>query len=356
MSVKVVNSGPGVIKVSVETTPAIKVTSPEVSPVEVTAGLQGETGPQGATGPQGPQGPQGQTGAQGPQGPQGPQGATGAQGDTGPQGPQGPTGPTGPQGPAGATGDQGPAGADGLAGALPRGHIFIGDQNDDAVSDSAIFIDVPGDNVGIGTTSPTEKLHVNGRIKVLFGTENVLVGDAGINLTGYSNTALGSFTLRDATSANQNVAVGQQAQRYGTGNYNTTVGTQASMFTTGHNNVAIGGLSAKGASGSTFANTVAVGYKAGNALTTGGSNVLIGYKAGSTLTTDSNKLYIANTDTTDPLIYGEFDGNGFVKIQGDAQIGKIQANAPERALTITGYDAAKLKFNLLDRDWETPHK
>lgn len=62
MSVKVVNSGPGVIEVSVETTPAITVTSPDVSPVEVTAGLQGETGPQGATGPQGPAGADGADG------------------------------------------------------------------------------------------------------------------------------------------------------------------------------------------------------------------------------------------------------------------------------------------------------
>ena len=65
MSVKVVNSGPGVIEVSVETTPAITVTSPDVSPVEVTAGLQGETGPQGATGPQGPAGADGADGADG---------------------------------------------------------------------------------------------------------------------------------------------------------------------------------------------------------------------------------------------------------------------------------------------------
>jgi hypothetical protein len=35
MSVKVVNSGPGVINVSAETTPAIQVTSPTVSPVRV---------------------------------------------------------------------------------------------------------------------------------------------------------------------------------------------------------------------------------------------------------------------------------------------------------------------------------
>ena len=60
MSVKVVNSGPGVVKVSVETTPAIQVSSPEVSVVEVTAGLQGPKGDTGATGATGPAGADGE--------------------------------------------------------------------------------------------------------------------------------------------------------------------------------------------------------------------------------------------------------------------------------------------------------
>ncbi|MEX2218924.1 MAG: hypothetical protein WD749_09210 [Phycisphaerales bacterium] len=55
-------------------------------------GATGPQGPQGQTGATGPQGPQGQTGATGPQGPQGQTGATGPQGIAGPQGPQGPAG------------------------------------------------------------------------------------------------------------------------------------------------------------------------------------------------------------------------------------------------------------------------
>lgn len=49
-------------------------------------------------GPQGPAGPQGPTGSQGPAGPQGPTGPTGPTGATGPQGPTGATGPQGPPG------------------------------------------------------------------------------------------------------------------------------------------------------------------------------------------------------------------------------------------------------------------
>ncbi len=58
----------------------------------------GNPGPQGDPGPIGPQGP---AGATGPQGPQGPQGATGPQGA---QGPAGPTGPQGPAGSANISG------------------------------------------------------------------------------------------------------------------------------------------------------------------------------------------------------------------------------------------------------------
>tara|TARA_R110001592_G_scaffold321970_1_gene600785 strand:- start:206 stop:3763 length:3558 start_codon:yes stop_codon:yes gene_type:complete len=320
--------------------------------------------------------------------------------------------------------------------------------------------------VGIGTTSPSEALHVSGKIKAIFGTENVLVGNAGTNITGYSNTALGSFTLKDAQYANQNVAIGQQAQRYATGSYNVTVGTQANMYTTGGNNVAVGGLAAKGGSTSNFTNTVAVGYQAltslttgaentalgyqagysnttgarnlsfghqtnyavttggyntgvgwqanrfavttnhntgvghlansrstgsnntaigseaaegvigsstfsntvavgyqaltavttgagntalgyqaGLATTTGASNVFVGYQAGSAVTTDSNKLYIANSNTAAPLIYGEFD-NDLVRVNGNLQVGAPAPNAPDKSLTIAGYSAAKLAFNL----------
>ncbi len=57
MSVKVVHTGSGEIKVTAETTPAIKVTSPDVDVVNINPVYRSaEPGP---TGPQGPQGPAG---------------------------------------------------------------------------------------------------------------------------------------------------------------------------------------------------------------------------------------------------------------------------------------------------------
>jgi hypothetical protein len=46
--------------------------------------------------------------------------------------------------------------------------------------------------------------------------------------------------------------------------------------------------------------------------------VFLGYQAGQN-ETNSDRLYIDNTNTTTPLIYGEFDNNR-VKINGDFQL------------------------------------
>jgi hypothetical protein len=83
-------------------------------------------------------GDSGATGAQGP---------AGVPGSTGPAGPSGPQGPTGSTGTTGATGPQGPAGPQGSSGA------FTLDGT------TASFV---GGNVGIGTTAPEAKLHVEG--------------------------------------------------------------------------------------------------------------------------------------------------------------------------------------------------
>ena len=58
-----------------------------------------------------------------------------------------------------------------------------------------------------------------------------------------------------------------------------------------------------------------IGYQAGYGLTNGDKNVLIGFDVGSDLTTESNRLFIDNSDTATPLIYGEFD-NDIVTING----------------------------------------
>jgi hypothetical protein len=170
------------------------------------------------------------------------------------------------------------------------------------------------------------------------GEYNVSLGNYAlrINETGEANTALGYGALYSTTSSN-NSAVGYLAG-YFAGTSNAAFGARALNYTTGSYNVAVGQGAAQGESGtSTFSNTVAVGYGAGKNLTTGGSNVLIGYQAGSTLNTESDKLYIENSNSSSPLIYGEFD-NDLVRVNGDFEAtGGYGFNGESATAVQTGY-------------------
>ena len=94
----------------------------------------------------------------------GPQGSTGA---VGPMGPPGPTGPSGPPGPAGPPGPPGPAGsaAVGGGGAIKGDPGYLVKFKDEAVgTNSQVFDD--GNQVGIGTEEPKQRLEVNGSVQI----------------------------------------------------------------------------------------------------------------------------------------------------------------------------------------------
>lgn len=103
----------------------------------------------GFAGPQGPSGPQGEQGLTGATGPQGVKGDKGNTGNTGAPGPQGATGLQGPPGPAGPV-----AGSD---------KQFIYNDNGSAAG-AEVYYNKTNNNVGIGTTSPTQELHVKSRL------------------------------------------------------------------------------------------------------------------------------------------------------------------------------------------------
>lgn len=160
-------------------------------------GIDGATGPQGIQGPQGIAGTNGTNGVDGALGPQGPAGQNGingqdglsayqiwlnagntgtetqfltslqgAQGTQGVQGVQGVAGQTGPTGAIGATGPQGAQGIQGPAGFLPNGtssgNTSYWNGTDWIVNSSNLYNN--GSNIGIGTTVPSEKLHVTGNV------------------------------------------------------------------------------------------------------------------------------------------------------------------------------------------------
>ncbi|MFK7937580.1 MAG: tail fiber domain-containing protein [Saprospiraceae bacterium] len=131
---------------------------------------------------------------------------------------------------------------------------------------------------------------------------NVMLGhEAGMSITrGSANVGVGTFSLNSNQTGELNTALGAFAARLNTsGNNNVAVGTRASFNNeTGNNNVAIG--------------TDAGRYS------TGSNNIFLGYQAGQDETGD-NKLYIDNSETTTPLLYGEFD-NDLVRINGELNI------------------------------------
>lgn len=162
------------------------------------------------------------------------------------------------------------------------------------------------------------------------GASNVAIGNDAVfySSTGSSNIGIGYLALfgKSGTNTSYAVGIGHQALCYALGDYNVAIGYK-SMYgnsggtSTGTNNVAMGASSLYAIT--TGVRNVSIGHESGKANTTGSyntflgayagysnitgaSNVFIGYNAGGS-ETGSNKLYIANSNTSSPLIYGDFN-------------------------------------------------
>lgn len=198
----------------------------------------------------------------------------------------------------------------------------------------------------------------------LLGTFNTAFGYRALASTlaaGVDNTAIGSQALSNNSSGFANVALGRDALVFNVGGYrNMAVGSFALKNNlNGYENVAIG-------NGSLFNNegslNIAIGSLAGVGKT-GNGNVYLGAGAGQSggggsATAESNKLYIANSNTTTPLIGGDFgtiayggSGSGTVKVHlgssaptnttGFLAIGDFSAVTPP-ILTFTGTNTYRL--------------
>lgn len=169
------------------------------------------------------------------------------------------------------------------------------------------------------------------------GKENVFMGvSAGItNTTGNGNTFIGSYVGEANSTGSNNTAIGIYAgatNEAGTGN--TYVGSNAgSTNETGNNNTYLGintGTSMEGGNNNLILgaeagysienanNNTLLGYQTGYNNVIGNQNVLLGYQSGYN-ELGSNKLYIENSNSSSPLIYGEFD-NDLLRINGELNI------------------------------------
>ena len=148
----------------------------------------------------------------------------------------------------------------------------------------------------------------------VYSAVNVLIGTySGYNtIQTYGNVFIGRYAGYSNIYTNDNVFIGRESG-YATngGGGNTFIGYRAGQnFTSGYFTTIIGQEAGRNYSGSY---SVFIGKGAGYSAS-GNYNIFIGYQSGYS-ETGSNKLYIENSNSTTPLIYGEFD-NDFIKING----------------------------------------
>ena len=151
------------------------------------------------------------------------------------------------------------------------------------------------------TTNPNIGIGFNVLTNLTSGNFNLGVGNRTLEAltTGLSNFALGTNSLLKLKTGDNNIGIASNALgNLIVGDDNISIG-RLSMFSTkiANRNIAIGRLAGQNA---------------------GDDNVFIGYNTGKN-ETGSNKLYIANTDTATPLIYGEFDNN-LLQINGTLEV------------------------------------
>ncbi len=155
------------------------------------------------------------------------------------------------------------------------------------------------------------------------GDYNVSVGAAALlnSTIGDLNTAIGSSALVNNVEGSRNTAIGSEALSSNTnGSYNVAVGSEANFYNEeGNGNTSIGYQAGKGLVSNQKEHNVFIGYQAGFNTSVGDNdNIFIGYQAGYS-EESSDKLFIENSSSATPLIYGEFD-NDLLKINGTLEL------------------------------------
>lgn len=247
-------------------------------------------------------------------------------------------------------------------------NLIIGENaGTDGIGDDNIFL---GYNAGNANESTGDKNTFIGSGAGKFNTtgdSNVFIGyQAGLNsTTGDDNVVIGSFAGDAMTiSANNNVFIGDRAgSETTTGDSNVYIGQRAGeLNSTGFRNTLVGnragggvvstfgtcsffgyqsGLINEGSDNTFFGyitgkeNTTGdkntfIGTAAGELNITGSNNVYIGYNTGNLETTASDQLWIDNTNTSTPLIKGDFSSkiltiNDNLVVVNDVKSSRVEA-------------------------------
>ena len=205
--------------------------------------------------------------------------------------------------------------------------VFIGQDagdNDDLSSNSNTFVGTQagtdnttggnnnffGANAGAGNTTGNQNnfFGVSAGLSNTTGRQNSFFGQtAGFtNTTGFQNCFFGLQSGNQSTTGNNNAAFGvSSGENIGSGNFNAYFGANAGRDNEQSNNVAIGAFAL-------------------NTNVNGSGNVAIGFSAGFS-ETGSDRLYIDNSNTSTPLIWGDF-ANDRVGISRQATTNALEVN------------------------------
>ena len=185
------------------------------------------------------------------------------------------------------------------------GNIFIGTLAGINAKPEAQFNTVIGDNAGIYTAES--------KLNTFLGFR------AGSYSTAGRNTCLGALSGTKLGAGEGNTLAGCSAGAHLTaGNNNTLIGNgTAGVLGTGSDNIMIG--AGAGSTARTGNANVFLGGNAGYRNADGSGNVFLGNQAGMQ-ETGSNLLYIENTNSKEPLVYGEFNNN-IVGVHGKLGVG-----------------------------------
>lgn len=165
-----------------------------------------------------------------------------------------------------------------------------------------------------------------------YGLENTFIGyRAGYKLVGFSNLAngddnvyIGAKSGFNSTNGLSNVFLGIESGYNNVGGIeNTFIGRRSGYNNNGERGIFLGGWT---------------GYN----NTTGNRNIFIGYKAGY-YSTGSDLLYIENSDTNSPLIYGEFNNNK-VQINGSLHVSDALQLIPQATPSGSCVDNGEMIF------------